>query len=134
MKNVLIICLALFTFGMQAQRGNNEGNSQRNNNHKDYTAEQIAELRTKKMTLKLDLSEKQQEKVYNLNLQNAKRIKANKGKGKRDKSFEEKSAFLDDKIAEKKELKAVLTKEQFEKWEKTMQHKKRKHMKGKKGQ
>jgi len=141
MKNVLIICLALLTFSLQAQPGNNGGKQQRNGKNMNYTPEQIAELRTKKMVLQLDLTEKQEKKVYALVLEKArkrKEFKANnkgkKGEGKKgkDMSFDKKKEMLDDRIEEKKQLKSILTQEQFDKWETNMQRKNRKKSKNKK--
>ena len=135
MKNVLIICLALLTFSLQAQPGNNEGKHQRNGKNMDYTPEQTAELRTKKMSLHLDLTEQQEKKVYTIMLKKANKRKEirgnNKGKNNNGASFEKRKGMLDDRIEEKKELKSILTKEQFDKWETNMQSKNRKKSRGK---
>ena len=115
------------------------------------SAEQMATLQTKKMTLDLDLTEVQQNKVKALNLENAKKRKAKMEERKAQKDTSErpkltsdeqyamKAERLDAAIVHKAELKKILSNEQFEKWE--MHHKKRgehrkgkrQHSKGKKG-
>jgi protein CpxP len=137
MKNVLIICLALLTFSLQAQPGNDEGKHHRNGKNMDYTPEQTAELRTKKMTLHLELNEQQEKKIYSLMLNKATKRKeksgSNKEEHKEEVSFEKRKEMLDNRIEEKKELKSILTKEQFDKWERNMQSKNRKKSRSKKG-
>lgn len=110
---------------------------------KDLSPEQMATLKTKKMTLALDLTESQQKKIYDLNLIQAKerkekmetrKVAMEKNNGKRSElSSEEKykraNERLDKQIAMKKELSSILTKEQLEKME---QMKKRERMKKKK--
>ena len=112
---------------------------------KDLTPEQMATLKTKKMTLALDLSESQQKKIYNLSLKGAKDRKAKmearketmkNNNGKRpelssDEKYKRANERLDQQIAMKKELSTILTKEQLEKME---QMKKRGKMKKKKAQ
>ncbi len=136
MKNVLIICLALLTFSMQAQQGNNEGRHHRDGKKMNFTPEQTAELTTKKMALSLDLTEQQEKKIYNLMLKKANKRKElrekNKEKNSEGMSFEKRKTMLEDRIEVKKEFKSILTKEQFEKWETNMQRKNRKKSRGKK--
>ena len=135
MKKVLIICLALLTFSLQAQPGNN-GGKQRGERKMNYTPEQIAELKTKKMVLHLDLTVQQEKKVYALMLEKANQRKIrreeNKTKDNKEMSFERRKGMLEDRIEEKKELKTILTKEQFEKWETNMKRKNKKQAKRKK--
>lgn len=109
----------------------------------DMTPEQMATLQTKKMTLALDLSESQQSQIQALNLENVKvrktkmeERKAKKEVGERKKRTSEEryamsNARLDAQIAQKEEMKKILSEKQMEKWEK-MKHGKRKH-KGRKG-
>lgn len=109
----------------------------------DMTPEQVATLQTKKMTLALDLSEAQQGQIQALNLENAKarkakmeKRKAAKEEGERKKPTSEErfsmaNARLDAQLAQKEEMKKILSEEQMAKWEK-MKHGKRKH-KGRKG-
>ncbi len=95
---------------------------------KDLSPEQIATLRTKKMALFLDLSKEQQDNIYALHLDEAKTRKEQRAKREHDKgtekpklSSEEKfnkmNKRLDKKIAHKKKMKSILSKEQFNKWE-----------------
>lgn len=132
MKNVLIICLALLTISLQAQPGNDEGKHHINGKNMDYTPEQIAELRTKKMDLQLDLTEQQEKRVYSLMLNKMIKRKAKKEDHKEKVSFEKRKEMLDHRIEEKKELKSILTKEQFDKWETIMQSKNRNKSRGEK--
>ena len=109
----------------------------------DMTPEQIATLQTKKMTLALDLSKAQQDQIQSLNLKNAKarkakmeERKASKEEGERKKPTSEEryamaNARLDAQLAQKEEMKKILSEEQMAKLEK-MKLGKRKH-KGRKG-
>jgi len=100
---------------------------------KDLSPEQMAQLQTKRMTLALDLTEKQQKRVLVLHTEAAKARKQQMEirKAKKEKNEkptdEEKyammSAHLDAKIAFKKSMKEILTAEQYAKWEKMHAHK-----------
>lgn len=91
------------------------------------TPEQKAELRVKKMTLDLNLNEKQQNELKKLFSENAKKIEAKKTKWKQEKSeakkmtaderFNAQSKRLDEQIAMKNDLKKILTAEQMAKYE-----------------
>ena len=142
MKNVVFSIALLVGCSLAAQTSQKPPKEEmRKERIKEWSPEQHATLRTKKMTLHLDLSEEQQNKVYNLELKNAKNRKALKDKQvkKQEVSSEElfnrKNEQLTQKIALKKEYQNILTKEQFEKWEKTVSRKKkkRKHNKEKRG-
>jgi hypothetical protein len=100
------------------------------------------------MTLDLDLNEKQQTKIYQLNLENATVRKLGMAAVKNTKTTNQnrkmnsdlryaiKSELLDHQKAQKKKMKDILTDAQFEKWEK-MNHKKierRQKGKGKNGE
>ncbi|MGB1270132.1 MAG: hypothetical protein ACPG45_10390 [Flavobacteriaceae bacterium] len=110
---------------------------------KDLSPEQVATLKTKKMTLSLDLSKGQYDNVYALHLDEAKTRKEQRAKREHDKStekpklssdekFNKMNGRLDKKIAFKNSMKSILSEEQFIKWE-DMQHRvsnrKRKHHK-----
>ncbi len=109
----------------------------------DYTPEEIASLKTKKMTLFLDLNQAQQDAIYAINLENANRRKAHIAKRKAMKENDEKPKMtkeerlqkvnnrLDRKIALKEKMKSILTAEQYQKWENAMTKRKR-HAKMKK--
>lgn len=138
MKKVIVLVVLMVGFTAMAQKGERGHKG----DFKNMSAEQMATLQTKKMTLDLDLTEVQQKKIQVLNLENAKKRKAKMEERKALKEADEKPARtsdekysmrakrLDAAIAHKSELKKILSTEQFEKWE--LHHKKRgEHQKGK---
>lgn len=140
MKRLAVVLVMLMSIGMAAQR--NDGPRMRKGPQMDMTAEEMATLRTKHMTLALDLTEAQQDKVHEINLENAQFRKAKwdeinalkkSGEWKRPTSeerFEMQNARLDRQIATQEKMKKVLNEKQYETW-KTMQQS-RKSMRGKK--
>lgn len=90
--------------------------------------EQRAELQAKKMTLALDLNEKQQKDVQQLLIEKGKQRAefrrqhmADRQVGKKltaDDRFAMKSKMLDDRIAMNREMKKILTQDQFNRLEK----------------
>ena len=109
------------------------------------TAEQRSELQVKKLTLDLGLNEQQKKEMKSIFMeQNAKRDALRKERQTRadkkdkltaDERFKMKNELLDQQIAMKERVKKVLTSEQFEKWEKSRNHKRqavKSHMKAKK--
>ena len=158
MKKLAILALALITFQANAQDNSSE---KRQENKKErlekrmkLEPQEMAELKTKKMTLHLDLTEAQQSKVMALNLENAKQRKehlkkhadkkedSEKAKPTKEEKLKRMNAKLDAQIATKKQMKNILNVDQYEKWEKSemkrnhgRKHNKkgdRKHKKGKK--
>ncbi|MFD0798669.1 hypothetical protein ACFQZJ_14445 [Maribacter chungangensis] len=134
MKKLALIVLLFSGVYLTAQ-----GHSAKHNGMKDLNPEQIAKLQTKKMTLALDLNQNQQTEIEALLLSNAtyrknkmEEHKAKKEEGNRP-SKEERFAMqnerLDRMIAQKVEMKKILTLEQFEKWEK-IQHSGKNRKKG----
>jgi len=123
MKKVFIMAMVLLTFTMTAQGNKSERNGMRNNDS-DFTPEQIADLKTKKMTLLLDLNENQQKEMNKIHLKNSIKRKENSKNGKNrngltaDERYQFKVNSMNDKIALKKEVKSILNKEQFDEWEK----------------
>jgi hypothetical protein len=113
-----------------------------------FTPEQQTELHVKRMTLDLDLDDKQQKEIKALLLEQAKKREAKKAemmakreKGEKptsDEKFAMKSEMLDNQIEMKAKMKKILKPEQFEKWEEMreerMEHRKDKAKKGPKGQ
>lgn len=91
----------------------------------NLTTEQSATLRTKEMTLQLDLTEKQQSQVYKIHEDLAKKRQETRTIDRKELSEEERYEMrierLDQMIAVKKEMKTILNEEQFEKWETLMQ-------------
>lgn len=102
--------------------------------------EQQATLWSKKMTLELDLNASQQEEIYTLILEKAKRNKMHqKNNVKKTLSNEERfkmqENLLDEKIKMRNAMKSILNPDQYEQWkkiEKQKERKKRKHSKMKK--
>ena len=139
-KFITTVFIVLLTIGVFAQKG------ERKHKKPNLTAEQIADLKTKKMVLSLDLSEKQEKQIYEINKQNAierqqkmKERKAMKESGKElssDQLYQLKSERLEKAIAKKAEMKTILNTEQYEKWEKMAKrkgHKMKRNRKGKRG-
>lgn len=134
MKNIVLIAIALLTLNVTAQRPDGEhrkhNRKERRDQFKDFTAKEIATLQTKKMTLDLDLSEVQQNKIYKLNFETARDRKAKmqareaqkKENLSKDERYKHANERLDKQIAHKKALKDILSKEQFEKWEHTQKN------------
>lgn len=126
MKNLMIALMVLFTLTTYSQQNKNERRVHKNEMRQkgnDLSPEQMAELSTKKMTLHLDLNETQQKKLYAIELEQAKlkkehfeSIKESQGLSETER-FEIKTKRLDNQIAFKKEMKSILTEEQFSKWE-----------------
>lgn len=126
MKKAMIILMVFTTFAITAQNRNADRKEQRKEMKDNFTPEQRAELRTKKMTLALDLNESQQHKVKALFLEMYKtkpERPTNRAAMTDAQKFELKNAMLDRRIALKKEMKNILTQEQMAKWEKSNQHK-----------
>lgn len=143
MKRILLIAIAFFTLNATAQQqksqqkqGDRKERPQRMNKFKDFTPEEMAELKTKKMTLDFDLTDAQKKDIYTLNLKEAQDRKQmmeerknsqgeNEGRGKgqenmrsKEERFNMANDKLDKQIAHKKEMQRILNKDQFEKWEK----------------
>lgn len=127
MKRLVVLVVILTTIGATAQRkkGHGEGKGQK----ADLTVEQLATLQTKKMTLVLDLSTKQQKQVMEINLEDAEMRKAKheerkahkengEGKPTADERFAMQNALLDHQIAQQQKMKEVLTEDQYEIWKK----------------
>ena len=116
------------------------GFSQRGPGHermKDMSPEQIAILETKKMTLALDLNEKQQQQIQEIHLEKAIERQAHReeredrdSKPDADERFQMMNERLDKQIAVKDQMKDILSNEQFEKWEKLNLSRGRSKMKG----
>jgi protein CpxP len=128
MKNLAPILVLVFAFTLTTI-------AQKKRDHQRWqpTVEQQTELTVKKMTLALDLSEKQQlqikpllvAKILEKKAFNTKRKEAKKGKKRptSDVVYAMKIKLLEQQIAMKKSMKEILNTTQFEKFEKM--HKKR---------
>jgi len=134
MKKVIVLLLCMVGMTAIAQKGENRHRGEM----KNLTPEQIATLQTKKMTLALDLSPDQQSKIQAINLEKAKAHKvkmesrkATKESGEAKKPTSEEhyamqNARLDQMIAQKAQMKNILSADQYDKWQK-MAHRKGKH-------
>ncbi|WP_297704912.1 hypothetical protein [uncultured Eudoraea sp.] len=132
MKKVLVTTVLLIGMLGYSQRGQHFDSEQRG--MKDMTPEQIAILKTKKMTLALDLSDAQQMEIQKINLENAierealmlkrkaKNEKSEQFKPSTDERFEFQNERLDRMIAQKGKMKQILSEEQFQKWERIHHH------------
>src|SRR6056297_2043872 len=137
MKKLALFAILLSGVILTAQRS--EGKRQ---GMRDLSPDQIATLQTKKMTLALDLDQKQQTEVQSIILTNAteRKNKMDERKSKKEDgnrpSKEERYAMqnerLDHMIAQKASMKKILTEAQFEKWEK-MQLRRQKGKRERKG-
>lgn len=132
MKKILIIAVALLALQVTAQEQQRERSNKQGKSLKmmDLSAEDAAALQTKKMTLHLDLNKSQQAEIKKINLENATKRKAmmaerkaRKESGEIQKLTQEQrlemvNTKLDRKIAMKANMKNILDKEQYTKWEK----------------
>ncbi|ALM07960.1 hypothetical protein SB49_09235 [Sediminicola sp. YIK13] len=133
MKKVILLGLLLIGFIGQAQ--NERGENRHRRNLEDLSPEQMATLQTKRMTLALDLNEAQQKQLQKINLdqvtsrkEKMDELKAKKESGEMTKPTSEeryavRAAKMDEQIARKAQMKQLLSKEQYEKWEKMQQRK-----------
>jgi periplasmic protein CpxP/Spy len=131
-----ILALALLmgtTMSAQKHGGRHSNmNGERTERHKPLTPGQRAELKAKKLTLELDLTDKQQaelKKVFTAQATERQQVveqhKANREAGKKltdEERFALKTKKLDAQIATKRELKKILSEEQFAKFEKMKKH------------
>lgn len=124
MKNVLIALFALISVGLYAQR--DQQGRQRNQQRMEravLTPEQQASLHSKRLALELDLSEAQQEKIYQLDLARSQEREAlreenrSKQQARQANRFKMEEQRLERQLTYKKSLKSVLTESQMKKWE-----------------
>ena len=140
MKKLVVIALALITLNGMAQEKRNQSvdREELSEFRKDMTPNEIAGLKSKQMTLQLDLTDKQQSKVHSIILThsetNQNLRKESKGANDDQKEKRSKDDFvkmqnhrLDQKIEMKREMKAILSPEQYAKFEKMRprQHRKK---------
>lgn len=129
MKTLLTLSTLLFSFTLIAQPHSSEKDHPRHEKmHADLTPEQITELRMKELTLFLDLSESQKQKISKLELEVAKDRKAmNEKRIAQEKltetnMFKHRSEQLDKQIAYKNSIRSILSETQFDKWEKSQEN------------
>lgn len=119
MKKLALAVIAFIGLTLQAQDKKME--------RQELTPEQRVELQVKKMTLDLDLNDKQQKDVKALLTAQHKKMedakakrqaaKAENKKPSSEERFAMKSKMLDEQIAFKADMKKILTEKQMEKWE-----------------
>lgn len=131
MKKVIVLLVCMVGLSATSQRGENQHRGEM----KNLTPEQTATLQTKKMTLALDLSQDQQTKILAMNLEKAKARKTIMEERKAAKENDEAKkptseerytmqiARLDELIAQKAEMKGILSANQYDKWQKMVQRK-----------
>lgn len=119
MKKLALAAIAFIGLAVQAQ--------ERKMERQELTPEQRVELQVKKMTLDLDLNDKQQKDVKALLTAQHKKMEEAKAKRQATKTenkkptseerYAMKSKMLDEQIAFKADMKKILTEKQMEKWE-----------------
>lgn len=124
MKKLLVLSL-LFIVSFNSFSQNRK---QLGNKLKSFSAEQIATLQTKKMTLSLDLNLKQQNEIFNVFLEEVKFKKTKRGEINERKNnskeglsseeiFDMMNEKLDHQIALNNKMKTILNKDQFLVWQ-----------------
>ncbi len=123
--------IAVATLQVSAQEQKREFRKQRMESKTTYSPEEMAQLQTKKMTLQLDLNDKQQKEVSAIFLEQAKlrqskreafsqsKMQGEKKNWSKEDRLKMTNARLDHQIEMKKSMKNILSTEQFEKWDKT---------------
>lgn len=144
MKKIVIIAIALFSLNAIAQpHDSHRKRDQQRNQEKpemNLSPEEMATLKAKKMTLHLDLTSKQQSQVKELLLKQAferqqrldSKPKNEDGtfkKPSKDDIISMRNQKLDDQIEMKQNLKSILSKEQYEKFNKDLGQREGKHKK-----
>ena len=144
MKKLLVIALALFTInGVAQEKRKQKADRKGSELRKEMTPNEIADLKAKHLTLKLDLTDAQQKKVHAVVLKQAKAGEENrknrkvaydeeKVKPTKEERLKMQNFRLDQQIEMKREMKTILTEEQYAKFEK-MKSRKRGE-KGKRGE
>lgn len=139
MKKVIVVIMLLASFTAFAQRGGHKGKKQQF--AKDLTVEQIATLKTKKMTLALDLSKTQQKQIMDLTIVRLEERKAKMEERKEqsetskpekpssEERFEMINSRLDKQLAHQEQMKQILNNEQYKLWKEISM---KKHAQGKK--
>jgi len=140
MKKLILLALVFITIQVTAQKENKNHHGKKI--YEQFDAKDIAQIKTKKLTLRLDLDKSQQQKVEAIFFEEAKnrkskiaerKAKKNSGEIKtptKEERLDRINKMLDHKIELKAKMKNVLSKEQYEKWTTNMSKKHR--CKGKK--
>ena len=124
MKNIIVLIALMAMTVAQAQQGRKGEKGER---MKNVNSQEMATMQSKKMTLALDLSDKQEKEIFQILVNQAENRKANKmSKEDHQKLTDEqkkakKIAVMDEKIAAKRAMKKILNENQYAKWEKMIQ-------------
>jgi hypothetical protein len=122
MKKLILIALAFVSLQAVAQDKQKSERKTKADHMQNMTAEEQATILTKKLTLSLDLDEKQQSQVKEIMLEQAnmrkKKMaqKENKSKEIKISRAESINEKLDHQIEVKQQMKTILNKEQYKKW------------------
>lgn len=121
MKKLLFIAILGISLIAQAQRGNSPETKMN-----DFTPEQQAVLKTKKMVLHLDLNDQQRDKLMEVNKRWAEKRSEERAKMKAQLDKEEKPdadtryahqvQMLDNQLMYQNEVKKILNEEQYASW------------------
>lgn len=147
MKQLILLAVAFITMQVTAQKENKKHHDKRI--YEQFDAKDIAQIKTKKLTLRLDLNQSQQQKVQAIFFEEAKKRKSKMAERKAKKSngeiikptkeqrLDRMNKMLDRKIELKSKMKGILNSDQYARWQSNMgkQHKcksKRKTCKNKK--
>ena len=132
MKKIAFVILLSLSFALHAQRGKGQEHPK-----SDYTPEQQAVLKTKKMALHLDLSEDQQEKLIVVNKKWAEKRAKEREELKvqfegderpdADTRYKHQLQMLDDQMAYQKEIEKILNKDQYTTWKEHQGKRKKGH-------
>ncbi len=127
MKKIVVFVLLGLAFAGYAQRGNGERHQYRG----EFTPEQQAVLKTKKMALHLDLSQDQQDKLIEVNKKwSEKRVSQREAfkaqfegeeRPDADARYAHQLQMLDDQLAYQNDVKKILSKEQYASWKEKYQ-------------
>ena len=139
MKNWIFLAVLLVGFtswSQQPESNKKELRKERKQRMNEFSPEQQAALRTKKLALHLDLSEAQQQQVQPIILEmlllRKERTNVNYETLSTAQRFELRSDGLDKQLEMKQKMKNILSEVQYEKWEKSKRSQNKKVMRRKK--
>ncbi len=127
LTSLFAIALTSISFAQQAQRS--QGMKMQMHQQDNLTPEQNATLKAKKLTLALELSDKQQSELTKLFKEEAammqkhhEKMKAQKEGGKEVDRYEMMNRHMDLKIDQQRKIKNILSEDQYAKWSKMKMH------------
>ncbi|QLE01731.1 hypothetical protein HX109_09240 [Galbibacter sp. BG1] len=136
-----VMMVAGIAFSSAQERGRMDRKEKREgmkSMYKELSADQIADLKTKKMALTLDLTESQQKDIYTINKDIAierkekmAELKAKKEAGEKptaDERYARMNERLDAQLEVQSKMKKILNEEQYKMWKRSM-HKAKKEFK-----